>query len=267
MVGGRQCSNAPASPGLRVVGPGEAGQRGQTTQTLAPGKSSEVAAWWFLKPCSPSESVLPCWVLPAETQPCGSTDLCLRMSAGGGWMLLVSPCRRGSGLQEANLEGAATHRNLRPLCISQDVALPPATLQLLLPCPLSVSGVKRSLCCLFLSQFLKKQTRFAVEAIQDMSETAGSAIWHLGERGPICSFSHRLLPGSSARGRDWGQEQAGEGKKNTQGNYLRDFDFCTNLALKRAQLSLHLSTSASNYVKKNIIVLLTLMLVVSSRDR
>lgn len=118
---------------------------------------------------------------------------------------------------------------------------------------------------------MKKQIHVAMEAIQGMAEAVGSRIWPPGERGPICGSSqHGCRPGAQHTAGAVGAEQGGtgEGKKNnTQGNYLCDFDFCTNLALKRAQLSLHLSTSASNYVKKNIIVLLTLMLVVSARDR
>lgn len=91
-----------------------------------------------------------------------------------------------------------------------------------------------------------------------------------GSGDPSVAPAIAAAPGRAAQGRGCGRRAGSNGrgeKNNTQGNYLRDFDFCTNLALKRAQLSLHLSTSASNYVKKNIIVLLTLMLVVSSRDR
>lgn len=56
------------------------------------------------------------------------------------------------------------------------------------------------------------------------------------------------------------------GARGKHENDLRAFVFCTNLALKRAQLSLHLAT-ANNYVKENITVLLTLLLVVSVGDR
>lgn len=102
-----------------------------------------------------------------------------------------------------------------------------------------------------------------------MADTVGSRIWHLGEQAPSAAPASAAAPRElGTRPGLWAQSREEQEKgKNTQGNYLRDFDFCTNLALKRAQLSLHLSTSASNYVKKNIIVLLTLTPVVSARDR
>lgn len=101
-----------------------------------------------------------------------------------------------------------------------------------------------------------------------MAETVRSGIWHLGEWGPSVVPAAWLLPEARHTAGLWAQSREDEERgKITQGNYLRDFVLCTNLALKRAQLSLHLSTSASNYVKKNIIVLLTLILAVSARDR
>ena len=125
-----------------AAGPGDAEQGGQTAQPVGPGKSSEVTSWPYPEPHSPPVLVSPCGMLPAETQPHGSTELCLQMTARGGWMLLTLLCQLGSALQEVNLEGAVTHRALWPCSVSQEVALSPATLPLLLlPCPLSVSGV------------------------------------------------------------------------------------------------------------------------------
>lgn len=142
MVGERQRSHAPVTAAPGRCRRGEAGQGGPRAQPTVPGEGSEVTSWLYPKPRSPQLPLSPCWMLPAETQPRGSSELCLQMTARGGWMLLTLLCRPGSALQEVNLEGALTHRTLRPCCISQEVAVSPATFPLLLlPCPISVSAV------------------------------------------------------------------------------------------------------------------------------
>lgn len=91
-----------------------------------------------------------------------------------------------------------------------------------------------------------------MEAIQDMIETMKSRIQHLGNWGPsaapasLAASLELSTAGTAGAG-------AGEGEKNLKAIIYLTFVFCTNLALKRAQLSLCLSTSASN-VKKNITV-------------
>lgn len=132
--------------------------------------------------------VSPCWMLPAETQPCRSTEFPLPTPARGGWMLLAWP---DSALRVAIWEGAAPHEPLGPTIFPSAISLSAAiTPLLLLPCASQFHGC-RGLCWLFPSRFIKNRICFAAEAIQGTAEAVRSEIWHPGGAGPICGSCQR----------------------------------------------------------------------------
>lgn len=164
-------------------------------------------------------------------------------------MLLILLCLALPGV---NLEGAKNYQTLQPCWVSQEVALSPAFPSV------SAHSSHHSLCKISPVSGGSNSRHDKSHWEQDLA---------LGKLGPICSSSQPGCFLGARHSRDCGSRacRLRSGGKNSQGNDLFDLVFCTSLALKRAQLSLRLSTSASNYVKENIIVLLTLLLALSSR--
>lgn len=136
-------------------------------------------------------------------------------------MLLILLCLALPGV---NLGGTKPYQTLQPCCVSQKVALSPASPSFLLS--LTFGGVEVSAHSSHHNVCKIRQLCGGSKSRHDRNHQEQDLT--LGNWGPSAAPASLELSSAGA---------AGAGK-NTRGNYLFDFVFCTNLALKRAQLSL-----------------------------